>query len=113
MGVKLWHDDVRPPPDGSWVWVRTNTEAKEIMSRTVVDEASLDHDLGCEPEDGLYARGSSPAGTGLDLCRWMVDHDLVPRRVTVHSWNPAGAEAMCDALDDHCVVTREPYRVPA
>jgi hypothetical protein len=92
--VKLWHDDVRPPPDDGdcWTWAKTNHEAMLVLAHGGIEEASLDHDLGCTPQDG----------SGLDLCRWMVEHDLVPRHVTVHSWNPAGAAAMAAALEKHC-----------
>jgi hypothetical protein len=96
---KLWHDDVRRPPDDSWLWARTNEDAIEILRAGGVTEISLDHDLGLEDVDpdseGAYRRvGSSPHGTGADLARWMCDHQLVPAKVSVHSWSPAGAEAI-------------------
>ncbi len=53
--IKLWHDDVRPAPEG-WTWARTNEKAMEILkagnviaaSLEYVIAASLDHDLGYE-----------------------------------------------------------------
>lgn len=49
--MKLWHDDVRPPPGAleggsDWTWARTNEEAMSALSTGEVTEASLDHDLG-------------------------------------------------------------------
>jgi len=102
--VKLWHDDVRPAPDG-WVWARTNDEALKYLRTGEVEEISLDHDLGCPyTEEEIMAdvelawyRGTSNE-TGLDLCRAMVRENLVPERVRIHSWNPPGAEAMAKVL---------------
>lgn len=121
MSIRLWHDDVRPPPEG-WVWARTNAEAQEILSAGGVVEASLDHDLGYHdvdiPEDPdeaievLSLRGVSEE-TGYDLVEWMIEHDLVPEFVTVHSWNPDGAKRMVARMErcgHACVYT--PYVVP-
>lgn len=44
--VRLWHDDVRPAPDATWTWARTNDAAKAILDARPVTEISLDHDLG-------------------------------------------------------------------
>lgn len=98
--MKLWHDDVRPAPDG-WVWVKTNAEAQEILLRYVVLECSLDHDLGGEPDESVESmlqRGDSPNGSGLDLIRWMIAKDCVPPKVFIHSWNPVGAQNMASEL---------------
>jgi hypothetical protein len=98
--MKLWHDDIRRPPDDTWVWARTNLEAIDVLVRSDVSEASLDHDLGLERENPdsdpttWTLRGESPAGDGVDLCMAMYHLRLVPPRVTIHSWNPDGAERM-------------------
>ena len=44
--MKLWLDDVRPPPDETWLWARTVDEAKRSSPQTELSEQSLDHDLG-------------------------------------------------------------------
>jgi hypothetical protein len=89
----VWHDDIRPAPrQGQWAWVRTNEEAIRLLSSRDVDGISLDHDLG------LYH--FSPEETGYDLVRWMIENDKVPPKVVIHSWNPAGAKRMADALTD-------------
>lgn len=148
---KLWHDDVRRPPDNTWLWARTNAEAvaflldrdtkaiREELCCCIADplgrglcdycmdddyrpdpitECSLDHDLGREdvdPDDpeSYFIAGSSQYGSGLDLVTWMIANDRVPEKVTIHSWNPAGAKAMAYALYDAnygCVI--EPFRLP-
>lgn len=119
--MRVWHDDVRPAPDG-WVWARTNGQAKYLLMTHEVTEISLDHDLGLHdveiPDDPdklmdlLYAKGEAEE-TGLDLVRWMLDKGLVPEVVTIHSWNPPGAQAMAGLLTSHghsCTVA--PYKIP-
>lgn len=133
--MKLWHDDVRPNPEG-WVWARTNNEAKRILETESVDEISLDHDLGyagpppgeCQEcyGTGLAFMDSDPADTqkfpcpacdgdgfiggdvlyiagtddddGRQLVKWMIETGNVPSKITIHSWNPAGAQHMAAML---------------
>lgn len=107
MKVKLWHDDVRTPPDG-WVWARTNDEAKEILLNSEVIECSLDHDLGnhdvppdtfdISPGSGMPQKGEE---TGFDLVAWMVAHpSIIPPVITIHAWNGSGAARMANTLRD-------------
>jgi len=85
-GMKLWVDDGRAEPPG-WTRARNLRQAQAYLSAYEFREASLDHDLGKD-------------GNGLDLVRWMIDRRLVPPRITIHSWNPDGANAMAAALSD-------------
>lgn len=105
LGVRLWHDDIRPPPAG-WQWARTNKAAEEILVLDQVIEISLDHDLGFDyfSEDEinanprlLFARGQGDQ-TGYDLVHWMIENDRVPETVTIHSWNHDGARRMAALL---------------
>lgn len=107
--MKLWHDDIRPPPDG-WVWARTNEAAMDYLAYGIVDECSLDHDLGLhvialEDVDDwdtiisvTYEHRDKHAPTGLDLVEWMLKNDCVPAKITIHSWNPDGAMHMARRL---------------
>lgn len=107
--MKLWLDDVRPAPEG-WVWAKTLAEAKQVVLDNlaerddVLPECSLDHDLGATPEmieaHGLGARGAGEE-TGLDFVKWLVAEGQVPRRVTIHSWNPVGAREMAQAIVEY------------
>lgn len=116
--MKLWHDDIRRPPDNSWVWARTNKAARYWLQNYRCIEISLDHDLGLEDEDpdaegAIYGRGRSEE-TGLDLVDYMIQSETVPPRVTIHSWNPPGAQRMEMTLEANgyqCV--RQPYRAYA
>ena len=122
---KLWHDDVRPPPAG-WLWARTNDQAKYFLmlaerEGSPIVECSLDHDLGYHdvvlPEDPdelaevLILRGQSEE-TGYDLVCWMIEHNLVPKKVTIHSWNPEGARHMAARLARLAPADTELWVVP-
>ncbi len=124
--MKIWHDDIRPAPEG-WKWARTNAEAKALLlgcgvgSDRVVTAISLDHDLGLHhfteqqitDDIELIFRAGSAEETGLDLVTWMIEGDVVPPHVTIHSWNPHGAERMANALNDagHDVIVA-PFLIP-
>lgn len=89
MGLKLWLDDLRQPPDHTWNWVRSVWGAvsaikSEIKSGRGIDMMSLDHDLGD------YAR---QGGDGIKLLVWMIEHDVYCP-VMLHTMNPVGRENM-------------------
>lgn len=113
--IKVWHDDVRQAPDG-WEWARTNEQAKAflVMESMIVTEISLDHDLGLHHiapgTDGMENLQGRGAETGLDLAKWMVDTGHLPEKISVHSWNPSGAQAMRDYFRDSGINARcRPY----
>ena len=117
--IKLWHDDVRPAPDG-WIWARTNAQACAILENSwPVIEISMDHDLGFHdveiPDDPdeflavMQLKGDEEEGT--ELVQWMIDNDKVPPNIRIHSWNPDGARKMARLFNDagYSVVV-DPYK---
>lgn len=120
--MKVWHDDVRPAPDG-WVRARNNTEAAELLMKGGVTVISLDHDLGADDAEqferdseewwAAMVKAGQGAETGFDLVEWMCQNGMVPGLVVVHSWNPAGAERMQHRLNffRHRVVVA-PFMTP-
>jgi len=60
----------------------------DILSNNLVEEASLDHDLGDGP-------------SGSSLVYWMVENEKYPTHVTIHSMNPVGAIRMKEMLEKH------------
>lgn len=90
--LRLWLDDLRPPPGPDWTWVTSAWDAIDALRRGRVAEVSLDHDLG--PPD---------AGTGYDVAVWIeaeAHHGrLVRLRWALHSANPIGRERMQRALE--------------
>jgi hypothetical protein len=104
---KLWVDDIRRPPDDSWVWARTNKEALLFLRSNFIVEVSLDHDMGLhgfDPDeqdaDLRVAPDAHLQPDGMDLVREIVACKLLSpqTKITVHSWNPVGAENMAKEL---------------
>ena len=94
--MKLWLDDLRPPPEG-WAWARTVEEAIPHLRSGEVSEASLDHDLGEGVEEGHR------------LVLWMAEHGIWPTQaISVHSSNPPGAEMMAAVIERYGPYRRVP-----
>jgi hypothetical protein len=89
--VKVFLDDIRMPPDNSWVIVRNVSEAKRILQTNSVEWLSLDHDLGDNTE------------TGYDLVKWLEEQvyegSIVPMTMTTHSANPVGVKNMAAGIE--------------
>jgi hypothetical protein len=90
--MHVYMDDVRDGPmsgaygtqipDQTWVVVRRIDYMKELLAAGLVHDASLDHNMG-------------PGETGYDLVKWMEATGNWPKgKVTVHSANPVGRQAM-------------------
>lgn len=149
---KLWLDDIRRPPDSSWLWARTLEDAKLAMKTCEIKEASLDHDLGlhefdpdapnademrvprryrCEDCETEYREISLNKGPeecsnchskdirvvdepdGMEFAEWLVEEDLVPIKVVIHSWNHQMAEKMADVLRSKALHLKvQPYERP-
>lgn len=83
--MKLWVDDLRPPPDETWEWAKTSQEAIgyfEVFGEMGEDihVMSLDHDLG----DGDTARA---------VVLWLCENGWGEgMTVYVHARNPVGRE---------------------
>lgn len=78
--MKLWVDDLRPPPpDGPYWWAVNSAEAILVLENNFPDEISLDHDLGGDD-------------TTRPVVLWMAENDLWPQVVRVHTANPVGRE---------------------
>lgn len=115
--MKLWLDDCRVAPPG---WTRANNmaEAQALMedSTEIIEEMSLDHDLGAMP--ACYTCSSSEDAcdmgvdscncachrelqpTGYDFVKWMAENEKWPRtKPKVHSQNPVGRANMLAVID--------------
>lgn len=126
--IKLWHDDVREPPDDSWLWARDNADAMAVlMSEFDVGILSMDHDLGGSdiPLDTLklYQPGGNDYAaivgdeTGVELAEFIGKHDLFPQQIIIHSMNPVGAGNILAAFqkwsgrsERNCLIRIEPFR---
>lgn len=85
MTVRVWADDLRTPPDESWVWFKTSSDAIEWMEKRFAEGndigqvMSLDHDLGEQDTTRV-------------IVLWMCENGVWPDEVRVHSANPVGRE---------------------
>lgn len=90
--MKLFLDDVRNPPDDSWIIARNIKEFKHfVLNGEPITHISFDHDLGEE--------NGTTLPTGMDAAKWFIELCLDKPQygenlelVAVHSSNPAGAE---------------------
>ena len=79
--MKLFIDDVRNPPDSSWVIARNGSVALECLLTGTVVEISFDNDLGLDSIEGWQ------------IANWLEEKCFygtlqVPERMVVHSANP-------------------------
>ena len=97
--LNLYLDDTRMGPFNDptgynegwerWVIVRSVENAKQLLALGLVQDLSLDNDMGMNSEEGGY----NPEG--MELVKWMVDTGLWPKGViTIHSANYIRADQM-------------------
>lgn len=88
--MKLWIDDVRSPPDDTWVWAKTSIEANNKLCEDDPVLISFDHDLG-EDDTSMnvikYIERWAAAGI-IEKFEWQV-----------HSMNPVGRENIKRAME--------------
>ena len=87
---KLYVDDLRQPPDESWVVARSFHHAIVELETGQYHTVSLDHDLA-----SFYGYHEM---TGRDILNWLIarkiDGKSVPSVVTCHSANPVAQDTM-------------------
>lgn len=84
--TKVWLDDERPEPAG-WHRVYTASQAIELLNRSVVEEISLDNDLGDECMEGYDV---------IKHIEYLVFHNpefRVPK-IYIHTANPVARQKM-------------------
>lgn len=82
--MKLYLDDYRKPPNG-WTLATTADECIEVLKSGLVTELSLDHDLAGEK-------------TGYEVVKWMVENNVFPPLIIIHTMNPVGRQRMFDTI---------------
>lgn len=90
--MRIYLDDKRLAPVG---WTRTYTAKQTIkyldQDRDIIDQVSLDHDLG------------EGAGDGYEVLVWIekevyMNSDYIPPEIIIHSANPAAKKRMLAAV---------------
>lgn len=112
--LKIYLDDIRTPPDSSWLVVRSVEDFKKrILSTSMpITELSFDHDLGDKVPDGY------------DAAKWFVELAMDDKEIAqnlkiviAHSDNPPGRENIAayfesarahDVFNDDLIVERRP-----
>jgi hypothetical protein len=88
---KLWIDDLRDPPDDTWVCARTSSEAISLLKSNRYDVISFDHDLG----------GDDTAMKIVDQIELWVYEETMPRfKWHIHSMNPIGRQNIARVLEN-------------
>jgi hypothetical protein len=95
--VKLWLDDFRPPPDETWLWVKTAPDAVKVLKTRKVEQISLDYDV-------LWAPGGSSVDwenkrTGMAVVLFMERKGIWPPEIRIHSKSVGGAARMAEVLE--------------
>lgn len=84
--IKVWLDDYREEPK-DWFRVIRARDAITLLGLGIVEEISLDHDLGMYIEE-----------TGYDVICWIekevMTNELKPPIIHIHTGNPVGREQM-------------------
>lgn len=103
--MKLWVDDEREAPEGfermvssegaiAWLnyWI--------VNVKAPLDEVSLDHDLGISDElpTALLPEGYQE-DTGMKVLDWMIEHNVWPKVLTIHTMNPVARKRMLAAAN--------------
>jgi hypothetical protein len=103
----LWVDDLRPKPEsGRWHWAKNYNDAIVFLESYTYDVVSLDHDLNDfhmqSMNDGGEIDYDLPRGrqekTGYHVALWMVEQNVFPPTVRVHTMNPVGGQNICQLL---------------
>ena len=86
--MRLWIDDVRPPPDEYWHWAKTSKEALDVLGCDV-QEISFDHDLGGD---------DTTMPVACEIERRAFAGRPIPPVWHIHSANPVGRRNLEAAL---------------
>lgn len=107
--MKIFVDDVREPPDRTWIVFRCMETALDFIKKmlalkiVVIKEISLDHDMGQDFESGTYYMSGYNFLTKLESwfhARYEIDlkngnkSDVYLPIIRIHSSNPSGVEDM-------------------
>lgn len=87
--IKIWIDDIRTPPSGEWVWIKSVNKAKRyifnISPYGIADiMLSIDHDAGDYAQYG---------GDYIRLLDWLEETGR-NYPIHIHSMNPVGVANM-------------------
>lgn len=96
--MKIFLDDIRQPPDDTWILVRTYQGAADVITNNYnqITDISLDHDLGGEYDGHTVHKSGYDIALLIEQIAYATKH--VPN-ITVHSMNPVGRQAIFRAIE--------------
>lgn len=98
--IKVYFDDLREPPDDTWVVIRDIATFQDYVVKNGVPKfISFDHDLGGDER-------------AIDAIKWMIEKELEIYQWQIHSANPVGAENMKSLLNCWQTFYRENLKLP-
>ena len=103
----VYMDDLRPGPNNGfngqeigwedWVIVRSTENVKTLLKLNLINDLSLDHDMGY---NSINPSNENPSGKALVL--WMIENNCWPKgNIFVHSANPIGSKSMRELIEKH------------
>lgn len=100
--MKLWLDDLRLPPEG-WEWVKSVEDCISALKTGQVEMLSLDNDLGLEFNDNgeFLMAAEAVAPEGYLVVDWMVENNVWPDWVSLHTSNVVARNYMRKLLEKH------------
>ena len=96
--ISIYLDDLRQPKYNFMHIARNYEDCIDLLENNKVQILSLDHDLGGESK------------TGYDVCKYIVQYDLWPEEIYMHSMNPVGRDNMYKLLDRYRPESVKLYR---
>lgn len=97
--LKLYVDDIRKSPNG-WELARTNTKAIALLRTGHVEEISLDHDICFYDRPQKIIQETEETFMPIVWYLMLMDKQVAPKRIYLHSANPAGRRNMYEFLAD-------------
>lgn len=104
--MKLWIDDLRPPPVG-WTWAKTSAGAIDVIEHVwqwevgypvpeddFLEAVSFDHDLGGDD-------------TTRPVMTWFCTYDQWPGAIYVHTSNTVGRQWLIGTADRYAPETTD------
>ena len=95
--MKIWLDDIRTPPDGSWKWLKTAEDVIDWfrLNHDVwdVEILSLDNDLGEGLDEGYKVLD------WLEEKKFYVPNFVVPKKIQIHSADPVARRRMEQSIE--------------
>jgi len=112
--IRLYVDDIRRCPDG-WTLARTNTQAIQFLHSQNVMEISIDHDICFYHRQGRIIATVDETFRPVAYYIAAMMPEVRPKKITLHSANPHGAQAMKMILNDagvECEIKLGSYVIP-